>query len=125
NTNSEQQTSSSSNRHVSLANIASAFITERKSSSRRQSGRRKKRLTVKSRRQSNHLERCDGSIGSAEAAVPFGTTSTICTTIPTVHCARTICVTKKKKFIRKNEHQNIVNQSVEQLMSKIDREKKK
>ena len=39
------------NRHVSLANIATAFLTERKSSSRRQtSARRKKRLTVKEKR---------------------------------------------------------------------------
>lgn len=37
----------SQNRHVSLANIATAFLSERKSSSRRQtSGRRKKRLTL-------------------------------------------------------------------------------
>jgi len=35
-------------RHVSLANIATAFLSERKSSSRRQSGnRRKKRLTIR------------------------------------------------------------------------------
>ncbi len=37
------------NRHVSLANIATAFLSERKSSSsrRQSSGRRQKRLTVK------------------------------------------------------------------------------
>ncbi|CAF0902573.1 unnamed protein product [Adineta ricciae] len=39
--------STSQNRHVSLANIATAFLSERKSSSRRtSSGRRKKRLTM-------------------------------------------------------------------------------
>ena len=50
----------SQHRHVSLANIATAFLSERKSSSRRQtSGRRKKRLTPSEkksgsiRRQSN------------------------------------------------------------------------
>lgn len=42
------------NRHVSLANIATAFLTERKTSSRRQtSGRRKKRLTIKESQASN------------------------------------------------------------------------
>jgi hypothetical protein len=38
------------NRHVSLANIATAFLTERKSSSRRHSiNRRKKRATIQKR----------------------------------------------------------------------------
>ena len=42
------------NRHVSLANIATAFLSERKSSARRQSsGRRKKRSTIKGKRASN------------------------------------------------------------------------
>ncbi len=42
------------NRHVSLANIATAFLSERKSSSRRtSSGRRKNRSTIKGKRVSN------------------------------------------------------------------------
>ena len=40
--------SGTQNRHVSLANIATAFLSERKSSSRRQSSaRRKKHLSIK------------------------------------------------------------------------------
>lgn len=43
-----------SHRHVSLANIATAFLSERKTSSRRQNSvRRKKRLTIKDKRTSN------------------------------------------------------------------------
>ncbi|CAF3391835.1 unnamed protein product [Rotaria socialis] len=42
------------NGHVSLANIATAFLTERKSSSRRQTSvRRKTHLTIKGRSSSN------------------------------------------------------------------------
>ncbi len=42
-------------RHVSLANIATAFLTERKSSSsrRQSSNRRKKRLTIQEKKSSN------------------------------------------------------------------------
>jgi hypothetical protein len=46
--------STNQHRHVSLANIATAFLSERKSSSRRQSsGRRKKRSTIKGKKTSN------------------------------------------------------------------------
>jgi hypothetical protein len=62
--------SGSQNRHVSLANIASAFLSERKSSSHRQSSaRRQKRLTVKRRkssypkRQSNYPTAADEILG--------------------------------------------------------------
>jgi hypothetical protein len=62
-------------RQVSLANIATAFLSERKSTSRRQSShRRKKRLTSNARHQSNSnddvlgqrisLETIDGGIAS-------------------------------------------------------------
>ncbi|CAF1015149.1 unnamed protein product, partial [Didymodactylos carnosus] len=88
--NGKQNVSHSSDRHVSLANIASAFITERKSSSRRQNSvRRKKRLTVKDRQQSNHIERCLESVTSSETAMPFRSTSPIiCSTISNVHNTR-------------------------------------
>jgi hypothetical protein len=40
-------------RHVSLANIATAFLSQRKSSSRRSSARRKKRLTIQEKKPAN------------------------------------------------------------------------
>ncbi|CAF0807710.1 unnamed protein product [Adineta steineri] len=46
----------SHNRHVSLANIATAFLTERKSSSLRHgSGRRKNRSTIKEKKKTSQL----------------------------------------------------------------------
>lgn len=57
----------SQNRHVSLANIATAFLSERKSSSRRQtSARRKKRLTLNERK-SGSLRRQSNFGNGAEA----------------------------------------------------------
>ena len=54
----------SQHRHVSLANIATAFLTERKSSSRRHSTRRrKKRLTIQEKRTSNSRHSNDTSHG--------------------------------------------------------------
>jgi hypothetical protein len=64
------------NRHVSLANIATAFLTERKSSSHRQSSaRRKKRLTINGRtsstnsaRQSNYPTAADEILGQRSSS---------------------------------------------------------
>ncbi|CAF0870362.1 unnamed protein product [Adineta ricciae] len=56
--------STSQNRHVSLANIATAFLSERKSSSRRtSSGRRKKRLTMRDKKGSGSRNASSFSTG--------------------------------------------------------------
>ncbi|CAF0820041.1 unnamed protein product [Rotaria sp. Silwood1] len=55
-------------RHVSLANIATAFLSERKTTSRRQSsGRRKKRLTSKDKRTSDSKYQSNYSNTSSNA----------------------------------------------------------
>lgn len=52
------------NRHVSLANIATAFLSERKSSSRRHSsGRRKKRLNLQEKKSSTSRPQSSFSTG--------------------------------------------------------------
>ena len=77
------------NRQVSLANIATAFLTERKSSSRRQSSiRRKKRFTSKSghsiniSRQSSYTTNADDPLVQRFSTETMPTTTTTMLLVP-------------------------------------------